>query len=310
MVRKSAEGNTGVATRQSGKVMSWEDEMAKDAELAAAQETLTGGGQFVSLASGVLSVNGAPMANNEMRCIILDAIFENVYYEGDFDRENQTSPTCFAFGRYDKDGKTVISIEGWEGGEDVKGLRPHKSVPERVCDSCEACPMNQFGTAKTGRGKACANRRRLGLIPVQGVTKKGQFIINTQDEEHYATAPMAYLKTPVTSTKVYSAYVTQVASALKRPPYGVFTRVWLTPSDNQFTVNFEAIDSIPSNLRRVITDRHEEAMAAISFPYTMLSEGEDPKKSQPKTKKRGETAKSEAPRGKAAQPAKQGRGRF
>lgn len=283
MVRKN-EQEAGVVTRGQRGMATWEAQLAKDAEIAAAQESLTGGGQFVGLRAGQLTINGAPMPNNEVRCVVLDNIFENVYYEGDYEADTPVAPRCFAYGRYDAGTKRVVGIDTMDGAT-TEGLAPHKSVVNPVHTDCETCPMNQFGTSKTGRGKACGNRRRLGLLPVLGTTKKGQFQINTTDTEHYATAPVTYLKTPVTSAKVFGAYVQQVAAALKRPLYSVFTKVFTTPSgDNQFTVNFECEDSIPSSLGKIIMQRHEEVAAAIAFPYAPNVEVEGAAKKKPKGK--------------------------
>lgn len=286
MVRKNE-----VVKRSTGAVNNWEAEMEADAQVAAAQETIVGGGQFLGLKAGILSFNGAPMPNNEMRCVILDGIMENVYYEGEYEEGSPSAPTCFAYGRYDRDGKTVIGIDVREDA-DGTGMSPHKSVLKPQHSDCDSCPHNQFGSALTGKGKACKNTRRLALIPVQGAMKKGVFNINVQDTEHYATAPVAYLKTPVMSTKIYSAFVTQVASSLKRPPYGVFTRIFTQPdTKSQFTVNFEAVDSIPNTLGKIIMERHAEAMTAIAFPYAQLAESDDKPRGKKPTKAKAKAEK-------------------
>jgi hypothetical protein len=270
MVRKNE-----VNKRVTGAVNNWEAEMEADAVVAAESESLSGGGAFIGLGQNQMTFNGAVIPNNELHCIILDAIFENVFYEGEYDRDNPTGPRCFAYGRYHKDGKTIIGHETHDGTTE---MAPHKSVINRVCETCAECPMNQFGTSKTGKGKACKNTRRLTLIPVQGATKKGKFAINTTDLEHYATASLAYIKTPVTSTKIYSGFVQQVASSLKRPPYGVFTRMYMTPSDNMIDLNFEAVENIPNNLGKTIMERHAEAQVAITFPYQQTPVEDKPKR--------------------------------
>jgi hypothetical protein len=285
MVRKSAKEETGVVTRGKRGVVGWEAQMLADAEIAAAQEASTGGGQFIGLKAGVITINGTPVPNNEFRCVILDNIFENVYYEDDYDQDNPGAPRCFAYGRYDAGSKKVIGIDNMDSATD-EGMAPHKSVVNPVHHDCETCPMNQFGTSKTGRGKACGNRRRLGVVLALGITKKGQFTIDTTDVDHYMTAPITYLKTPVTSSKIFGGYTQQVATSLKRPPYGVFTRIFtIQGGDNQFSVNFECVDSIPASLSKTIMQRHEEAVAAIAFPYAQLSD-DSPKKDKKPGKSR------------------------
>src|SRR5690606_31878069 len=92
MVRKAK--TTALAT--------YDEELAKLAEEAASQEANTGGGQFFSTRGGVLSLNGAPIPNNEMAVIILDGILVNTYYQGGFDPDSPSSPICYAFGRDEK----------------------------------------------------------------------------------------------------------------------------------------------------------------------------------------------------------------
>lgn len=305
MVRKNE-----VNKRGTGAVNSWEAEMEADAVVAAESESLSGGGAFIGLGQNQMTFNGAVVPNNEIHCVILDAIFENVNYEGEYDKDNPTGPRCFAYGRYHKDGKTIFGIDTWD--DDTSEMKPHKAVIDRVCDTCAECPRNQFGSAEKGAGKACKNTRRLALIPVLGATKKGQFAINTTDTEHYATAAMAYIKTPVTSTKIYSGFVQQVAGSLKRPPYGVFTRMFMTPSENMIALNFEAVDVIPNSLGKVIMERHAEAQVAITFPYQQTISDAKPKrgkKEKPAVAARGRKEKP-AQAAAVAKPVRGGKSKF
>ncbi len=270
MVRKASE-ETGVKTRGTTAMASWEKQLEADAAVAVAQESLTGGGQFIGLRSGIMTFNGEVMPNNELHCVILDNIFENVYYEDDYDSDNPGAPRCFAYGRFDPATKKVLGVDCMEENTADGGMAPHKSVLRPVHTDCASCPMNQFGTSKSGRGKACSNRRRLALIPVAGSTKKGRFVVNTGDTDHYQTASIAYLKTPVTSSKIFGDYQKQVGATVKRPLYAVFSRVFVTPGgDNQFAVNYECIDNAPAALGKILLERRSEAEVAILFPYTQL----------------------------------------
>ena len=231
----------------------WDEQLAKDAEIAAGMEANSGGGQFFSFKSGILSFNDMPMPNNEMAVIILDSIFENVFYEGEYDPNNPTPPTCFAFGR-----------------EELT-VGPHQAVIDKGQDqhtNCQGCPMNQWGTAEKGRGKACRNTRRLGVIPAGEFTKTG--FSPFTDTAHYKDATVGFMKLPVTSIKGYATFVKQVAGGLKRPPYGIFTRVKVVPdAATQFKVVFEALDKVPDGLMQTIVDRRTEVMSTIDFPYSL-----------------------------------------
>lgn len=244
-------------------VAKWDEELARQAELAAGMEDSTATGQFFGLKSGQLTFNDAPLPNNEMAVIILDGILENVYYEGKYDLDTPQGPVCFAFGR------------------DEKTMAPHKIVIEasnQQCGAsglCHGCDMNEFGTAEVGRGKACRNTRRLAMIPA-GTFDNGKFKAFT-DESHFESAGIAFMKLPVTSVKGYAAFVKQVAGALKRPPHAIFTKVKVVSDPkSQFKVTFEPLSQVPDDLLGAVMQRHEEAKSVIDFPYTPFEEEEAP----------------------------------
>lgn len=255
----------------------WDAELAKYAEIAASMEANTGGGQFFSTKGGILSWQDAPLPDNQMAVVILDSVLENVFYEGRYDPDTPQSPTCFAFGR------------------DEKQMSPHQIIVEsgsQQYDQCTGCPMNEFGTSEVGKGKACRNTRRLGMIPAGVFNAAGKFEL-IDDEEHFTSTAVGFMKLPVTSVKGYASFVKQVAGALKRPPFGIITKVKVVPDPkSQFKVIFEPIMTIPDELMGIILQRHEEVKSTIDFPYAPNEEEEQPKRGsraaqKPNTKTRG-----------------------
>lgn len=255
----------------SNALIPWDEQLAKDAEIAAGMEANTGGSQFFSVRGGILTFNDAPLPGNQMAAVVLDHTHENVFYEGKFDPNVRTPPTCFAFNH-----------------DDTK-LAPHKNVFEagqEQNDTCSGCPMNEWGTADTGRGKACSNTRRLALIPAGTLTEAGAFKM-FGEVEHYEKAAVGLLKLPVTSVKGWAAMVKQVAGALGRPPHGIFIKFRVVQdAATQFKVVCEPIDKIPDQFMPAIMARRAEVMKTIEQPYDL-------------------TARADAP---AAAPAKGGRG--
>lgn len=252
-----------MATKKSTALVKWDEQLAKDADVAAQMEANAGGGQFFSLKSGVLSWQDAPLPNNEMAVVILDHIFENVFYEGEYDASNPTGPTCFAFAR------------------DEKELTPHAIVVEAKNDQhqqCAGCPNNEFGSAERGKGKACKNTRRLAMIPAGNFNQKtGKFEL-IEDEDHYKDTMIGFMKLPVTSIKGFAGFVKQVAGALRRPPHGIVTKVRVQPDGkDQFKVLFEPLVNLPNELMGVVMKRREEVMPIIDFPY-------QPNEDEPKKK--------------------------
>lgn len=240
-----------------------------DAQLAAlmqeeleTEKSISTGGKFISTKGGQLSFDGNPMKNNEMYVVIVDHIFENAYYEGRFNPDNPQPPTCFAFGRTEKD------------------LIPHINVidaDQNPCDTCAGCPMNEWGSE--GRGKACKNVRRLAVIPAGHVNNKTDEL-ELYDEDHFKSADIAYLKLPVTSTKGFSTYVKQVAQAYSKPVLGAITRIYCTPDNKtQYKVNFEFIDEVPSELLGTLMQRRSVVMDEIEFPYSLEEREAKPVKS-------------------------------
>jgi len=253
-------------TSNSKAVANWDAELAAQAEIAAGMEANTGGGSFFSTRGGTLSWQDSPLPDNEMAVIILDHIFETVYYEGRYDPDVPQSPVAFAFGREESE------------------LRWHEnSDPEFAGQLCSESEVCEWGSADTGRGKAARETRRLAMIPAGQFNRDGTFEL-FEDPDHYAKTEIGFMKLPVTSVKGFASFVKQVAGALKRPPFGVVARVAVVPdAKTQFKVTFEALEKVPDDLIGTIMERREEAMAAIDFPYT-----------------REETEEAPAPRSRAA----------
>lgn len=267
-------------------VVDWEKEMEAQAALAAGAQRSTGGGggKFFSTAAGVLSFDGNPMPGNRMVVVVIADVLENSYYDGPYDPSTPASPVCFAFAKEEDE------------------LEPHTAVDndpyfERQNDVCAGCPQNEWGSAPTGKGKACKNVQRLALLPAGHFVEKGsgrnkslEFDGVIDDEDHYATAEEAFIKLPVMSVKNYATYVKELFATLKRPPHGVFTEMWLEPdAKSQYKVMFEVVDKVPNNLLPIIMERHAKIQASIDFPYSPPQEREaaQPAKSSSTNKLRG-----------------------
>lgn len=247
-----------MASKKTGSaIVKWDEQLAKEAEVAAAQEANTGGGRFISIRGGVLTVAGAPVPGNAMAVVIADSVFENAAYEGDFDADNVKSPVCFAFGR------------------DEKTMTPHELSQDKKNEDCASCLLNRFGSAEKGRGKACKNIRRLGLLSA-GTLNNGKFKLYEPD--YWDKAEPMYFKLPVTSVQGYAAYVKQVAAALQRPPHGIVSKLSLQPDPkSQFKVVIEPLIKLPDNLMPAIMAKRESIKKDIEFPYQPAAEDEAPR---------------------------------
>lgn len=259
-----------MAKKPTQAVATWDDELAKQAELAVGGQRSAGGGRFFSLRAGQLSFDSEPLPGNQMAVIILADVIENYYYDKPFDPDVPASPVCFAFAHTEAE------------------MEPHEAVDndpyfERQSDTCRDCPHNEWGSAQQGRGKACKNSMRLAMIPAgeykaQGKGRNVTYELELFDDtDDFEKAEVVYMKLPVMSVKNYSTFVRDVASTMKRPPHGVIANVAVVPDTrSQFRVEFEVIEEVPTELLPIIMKRHNIAKEGIDFPYTPPME-EEPK---------------------------------
>lgn len=261
------------AKKATGKTLAkWDEKLAAMSKQASDMEQSNADRKFFSLKSGQLSFDDARIPGNQIAVVILDGVLENVWYDGDYDPDVPQSPSCFAFGRSEDE------------------MEPHKDAVNRQASLCSECPLNKFGSAEKGRGKACRNGRRLALLAA-GTVVKGELELFT-DPEYFRSQPVAYMKIPPTSIRAYGAFVKSIANGLKLPPCGVFAKISVEPDDkSQFRVEFEAIEEVPADIMEAILERYDEVVETIDFPYQQIEEDEKPKASARGGKAAGGKAK-------------------
>ena len=123
------------------------------------------------------TVNQGPM-----HAVILDHRNMNRYYTKPYDANNPVPPDCFAIAKNFAD----LSPDN------------HEDVADPQADTCSTCPMNQFGSAPNGKGKACRNMVRLAVVPV---TASGD------DESQIMT-----LEVPPSALRHWNAHVNELES--------------------------------------------------------------------------------------------------
>lgn len=239
-------------------INTYDEELAKFAQAAAADKAQAAGNQnTISLKAGIINVGGTSHGNSAP-LVVLASIPTNTFYEGVYDPANPTGPVCFAFAPEDKDAPMV----------------PHKDSIKPQHADCANCPQNQFGSAvradgSKGAGKACKNLERLvALVP--GVYKDGKPQINGALDE----APMWSVSIPPTSVRNWAGYVVGTASLVKRPPFGVLTRMSTSPDAKyQFVVEFGLERNLTADEYGQVRGRLAEANALGRAPYvTVLRE--------------------------------------
>lgn len=246
-------------TAQTTELVNWESQMEAEATVAAAVVANIGGNvPRFSIRGGQLTIDDTPVPGNHMAAVVVDSVLENTFYEGEYDANNTTPPTCFALGR------------------DDATMAPHQTVVDHdqaQNAQCRGCPMNAFGTAERGKGKACKNRVRLMLVNAGRLSAEGRLEEHFTDPDHYTNYQAALFSVPPTSIGGWATYVKQLANSLKMPPHGVITKISVRPDPKvQVRVSFEPIMKAPSNLFKALLEKHAEVKPLIEQPYNLDQE--------------------------------------
>ena len=230
-------------------VVSWKAALAADAKKVT--DTEGGGGGYISIKAGQMTYQDEPIKDNKLDCVVLASSVVRTFYDRPYDPDDTGPPDCFA-----------ISLEA--GGR----MSPHENVPSPQSDNCKDCPLAEFGSAKVGKGPACKTRRRLMVMPVDGLGDP-------------AEAEIATITIPPTSTKNYSSYANKVATATGLPPWAVKTTISTAPHPKKmFEVSFKPLGPIEGDeALSGIHARIDEANAAITEPYTYDDEDDEPAQS-------------------------------
>jgi len=216
-------------------------------------------GSSISIRNGVLSVGDQSIPGNQFAAIILDAARINTFYATAFNPQSIEPPKCYAIGRNDTEMAPHPSMS-----KDLSYFQPQ-------AERCGACPHNEFGTSRTGVGKACSNRRRLLLLlaGTYAQSPQGWVLQPILDLDHYATSALLTLSVAPTSIGGWGEFVRKAASDYHQPPFGVIARVhlYVHPKHGKEALGFETLAPIPDAWRGVILKRHMEAEVDIMEGY-------------------------------------------
>lgn len=161
-----------------------------------------------------------------LRLVIVEFASKNAFYESAFDPKNISPPACFA-----------ISTNPLK-------MVPSANAPLAQAIECNGCPMNQFGSA--GTGKACKNTRIMAVLPPDA------------DEN----TPLWTLATSPTANKGFDGFVNSVARVFQTSPIGVATSVGFDPNETYAKLVFS--DPQPNAEVAVHFARQEEARAMLA----------------------------------------------
>ena len=254
-------------------LVKWDEKFAKFAAAGVEKEKNLGGGTSLKFSPGAITYNGANMPGGRLNVIILESAFLNAWYRSSYDQDNPSSPDCFALAL------------------DDSALAPHEKSTDPQSDTCITCEQNAWGSAATGRGKACGNKRRLALLTAN----------DCEDGAGTTGAEMITAILSPTTLKAWAGYVRSVADQHSRPTWAVVTEISnvLDPGQTpSFHIEFALVDLITDEeVLEALEKRLTAAQELVLRPFEPAPEpvGKPPKGAVGKSQKFAGSANKQAP---------------
>lgn len=234
------------AKKPSTALVKWTEKFGKYANDAKAQvaNVSTGGGIGISFGHGTISVGGSVIKSGELECVIIGSCALNRWYGKQYSADDKQPPDCYAF--------AVIS--------DDPEMAPTAQVANKQADHCADCDKNVFGSANTGRGKACANTIRLGILTAE----------DAEDADGIAAAELATAGISPTNRKYYSEYVDSLLEEHGRPPWAVVTQIKSLHDDKtQIRLEFKMVSLIEDDdVLQALEKRFLKVQDVLQKPFS------------------------------------------
>jgi hypothetical protein len=254
---KKTTGGAPAKPSASRALQPWEEQMKAAAVKQAAIEKPMGLFKQVSIKSGVMIIDDKPVPGNKLRAVVLAATHENQWFNKPYDPGVPAVPACYAFGD--------VTLDDPEGA-----MAPKDDVDDKQGDDnglCNNCWANKMGSADTGKGKACANVRRL-ILTTEDALESAEALKNAEARS---------LKVPVMSVRNWIAFVHEIQETMQRPYYGVIVEVSVVPdvkSQWQVKFAFQELVQFDQALYDAMQRRVKQANVDILAPYPKLEEQE------------------------------------
>lgn len=213
--------------------MSYDEQLAKEAQ-AMQQRISAATGDRIRFNGSHSFITPEGDESEELEVVVLDFVSTNLFYDRPYDKDNPAPPACFAI------------------GPEPSNLVPSSNSPDVQSDTCSACPMNQFGSALTGKGKACKNSRLVAVSPLPG------------DNETMAEMPIWVMAIPPTSLKAFDGYVRGLATRHQSVPIQFLSRIVHDKADQYAAPRITADRPLTKDELAAAMERRAEAQERLT----------------------------------------------
>lgn len=178
----------------------WEERFSKYGVEGQKQVASIGtGGMSIKFGRGKIEIGDKLVPNNKLECVIVGSCALNRWNKDAYNPDNKQPPDCYAF--------ALIS--------DDPEMAPHAAATSKQSTLCGECEKNVFGTATTGKGKACANTIRMGILTAK----------DCEDAAAIAMAELATGGVSPTNLTHFKKYLETILSEYGRPLWAVVTEI-------------------------------------------------------------------------------------
>ena len=233
----------------------WDEKFASYAKDAKAQVANVGNNFLsIKLGPGRIDVGGTSVPGARLETIVVGSCALNAWNKDKYDSENPQPPDCYAFAQIVGDPDQT----------------PHEKAPLKQAKTCAVCPKNEFGSADTGKGKACANTVRLGVLVAKDV----------EDGESATAAELATVKISPTNLKAWAGYVKALLDDHGRPPWAVVTEISShSDAKTQIRVEFKMVSLIEDqDILSALEARYLKVQDALQQPFSVAADRPTPVK--------------------------------
>lgn len=245
-----------VAAKKSTSIVRWEEKFGKYAKEGKEQvkNVGTGGGVSVKFGRGNISIGDTPVKGGKLECVIIGHCALNKWNASAYDPKNTQPPDCYAF-------SLVV---------DDPEMAPHPAVTDKQSDLCTNCDKNVFGSATVGKGKACNNTIRLGILTAA----------DAQDAESISGAELATAGVSPTNMTHFSKYLDAVLEDHNRPLWAVVTEISSHDDPKtQIRLEFKLVSLIDDDdVLEALEKRFLKVQEVLQRPYSAAAEKTAPVK--------------------------------
>jgi hypothetical protein len=197
-------------------------------------------GAFLSWRGGTTKL-GDDKLPNPLPVIVLAASAERVYYAGAFVEGKAAAPECYSF----------------------DGEKPHPQAKNKGAADCANCPLNEFGSATNGKGKACKEGARIALLHGDVLKKP----------EKITEADIVQARFSVSAAMAWRAFVEAELDGHDLPTwcFGISIKNENDPK-TQYKLSFSATQITNDKILDLIAARVPAAERLVTTPYATIAE--------------------------------------